>query len=245
MMYRFIPSLSPKFPSIVCLWWIISFPAFTTKFFIKFFLIAAKQFVLSILSHSSLVTFEFSCFCWVFLFQIFSYLFKSFGLDAILPSQFIFSSMFDFIPPTFKPILNLTQIFRSLARSSSIHLFQYGCLNSFLLATTPTWLHINLIPALKRFFSSSKFFVFILQIISLTSETVLLTFKASIRRSKGIVPSIPPSVAGWFSSTLTSITGVTSEPSTGSFSINTSTLLCGSLLFASKPLFQLLAFFSF
>ena len=108
---RFIPYLTPNVFSIVCLWWITSFPAFTTKFFISCFLIAAKQFVFFILSHSSLVTLEFSCICCYSSFQFFSYRFKSFGVDAILPSEFIFSSMFDVLPSTFKPILNLTQIF--------------------------------------------------------------------------------------------------------------------------------------
>ena len=75
------------------------------------FLIAVKQFLLSIMSHSNLVTFEFSCFCCYSSLQFFSYRFKSFGRDTILPSQFIFSSMFDVLPSTFKSILNLTQIF--------------------------------------------------------------------------------------------------------------------------------------
>ena len=46
----------------------------------------------------------------------------------------------------------------SLGIESSIYLFHYGSLNSFLLALTPTLLHPNLAPGLKRFFSWSKFF---------------------------------------------------------------------------------------
>ena len=136
--------------------------------------------------------------------------------------------------------------FRSLAISSSIHLFQYGSVNYFLLAIIATLSHTNLAPALKRFFSSSKFCTVILKIISMTSETVLLTFKASIPRSEYIasllfsyiillflwvssfwcnssVSSIPPSAAWWFCYNPISMTIVTSKPSTGSFSINTST----------------------
>ena len=56
-------------------------------------------------------TFSFSCFCCYSLFKFFNYCFESFGFDAILPSQLIFSFMFDVLPSIFKPILNLTQIF--------------------------------------------------------------------------------------------------------------------------------------
>ena len=95
----------------------------------------------------------------------------------MLPSKSIFSSMFDVLPSVFKPIFNLTQIF---PESCNI------ILNSFLLAITPVLLHTNLAPALKGFFSSSKFFYLILQITSLTPETVLLTFKVSLYRSESI-----------------------------------------------------------
>ena len=136
--------------------------------------------VLSILSHSSLVTVEFFCFCCYFLFQFLSYRFKSFGLDAILSSKFIFSSMFDVLPSTFKPILNLIQIFQGSCNIIFNSPFPLRFFKVFLLAIKPTFLHTNLAPAVNRFFSSSKFFTLILQIISLIWETILLTFKASI-----------------------------------------------------------------
>ena len=100
--------------------------------------------------------------------------------DAMLP--FLLCLMF------FHQSLNQSSIwlksFRSLAISSSIHF--YGSLNSLLLAITPVLLHSNLVPALKGFFSSSKFFYLILQITSLIPETVLLTFKVSLYRSESI-----------------------------------------------------------
>ena len=93
-------------------------------------------------------------------------------LYFLLSSSFLLCFMFSRRP------LNQSSIwlrsFRSLAISSSNCLFQYGLLNSFLLAIAPTLLHTNLVPALKRFFSSSKFSTLILHIISLTSETVVL-----------------------------------------------------------------------
>ena len=78
------------------------------------------------------------------------------------------------------------RFFQNLAISSSIHLLQYVSLNSFLSAITPTLLHSNLAQAVQRFFCTSKFFTLILQIIPLTSGTVLLTFKASTTLSEGI-----------------------------------------------------------
>ena len=128
-----------------------------------------------ILKHRSLVTLDFSCFCCYSLFQFFSYHFKLFGLDAILPSQFIFSSMVDVLPLTFKPILNLTQIFPESCNIIFISPFPVRFFKLFFVGIV----HTNLASALTRFFSSSKFFNMILLIISLTSKTGLLTFKAS------------------------------------------------------------------
>ena len=116
--------------------------------------------VLSILSHWSLVTFELSCFCCYSLLQFFSYRFKTFGLDAVLPFQFIFFSVFAVLPSTFKPVLKLTQIFPGscniLNWTFPVRFFTFFFVgnNTFLLRT-------NLAPALKRFFSSSKFFTLI------------------------------------------------------------------------------------
>ena len=176
----------------------------------------------------------------------------------------VFSSMTDVLPSTFKPILNLTLI---LAISSPNCLLQHGSLNYFQLAIAPTLLHTNLSPAHKWFFSSSKFFTLILQIILLISETVFLTFKASIPCSEGI-GSLLFSCTSFFSFSEYHHFHVTHKfppyhhrlqngfaliqfqfqvvhlcLQLGHFQSTIQEFHAGSLLFTSRPLFQLLTTF--
>ena len=162
-------------------------------------------------------------------------------LPFLLRSSFLLFLMF-FHRPVNQPSIWLRSL-RRFAIPSLVRHFGYRSLNSFFGGD-----NTYIFPALKRFFSSSKFFTLILQIISLT---IYFDFQSiSITRSEGIesplfsctilpiiwvlsiwcnslVFSIPLSAAGSFCSIQISITGVTLEPSTRSFSINTSTGSCG------------------
>ena len=124
-------------------------------------------------SHLRLVTFEFSCFCCYSLLKFFSYCLNPLALMLyyLLSSSFVLFLIF------------FRQFDSDLSENSNIIFncpYTVWFFKLFLLAITPTLLDTNPDPALKRLFSSSKVLTQILQIISLTSEAVLLTFKESI-----------------------------------------------------------------
>ena len=144
-----------------------------------------KRFVLSILSHSSLLTFELSSFCYWRLFQLFNFCFESLDLDVTLRSQFIFTFMFDVLSSTF----NQSSIsFRSFRSCNTIFSFFFSLsLFKLFFVGNNTYFATRLTSSsFEEFFSWSKFSTLILPLISLTSENVILTYRESLPRSKSI-----------------------------------------------------------
>ena len=178
-----------------------------------------------------------------------------------------FSSLFDVLLSTFKPILNLTQSFRrswNMIFNSPlpIRLFTY-----FFLVITPSLLHKNLAPALKRFFSSSKFFTLIIQTITLFFfRNRTFDFQSILPRSEGIESLLFCCIiifllwvsSFWCNSSVTSnhhqmqggfvllqfqLQMLHQSLQLSRFQSTLQHFLLGSLLFTSKLLFQLLTTF--
>ena len=181
---RFYTYLTPKFPSIVYLWWITSFLLLPPRSSYNAFWLQLNTLFCLYWVTWALQSLRFPAFVVILCFNFSAIVPLVLMLYFLLNSSFLLCLMFFHRPLRQSSIW--IRYFGGLAISSSIGLFRYGSLHYLLLAITPTLLHTNLTPALKRFISSSKFFTLILQIMLLMLETVILTLKVSILRSEGI-----------------------------------------------------------